>query len=73
MLDYPYFKKHKIATDLGKQQELCVYLKAIYQINFTRNLDRIRNTICPILEEVKETILDFSHDMVRVFWFNIIL
>ena len=36
------------------------------QINFTRNLDRVRNKMFFILEEVKETILDFPQRTVRV-------
>ena len=36
MLDYPYFKTHKmVAIDLGKQQGLDADPKAIKQINFT--------------------------------------
>ena len=34
-------------------------LKVIQQINFTENLDRAENTIFFIIEEAKETILDF--------------
>ena len=37
------------------------------QINFTANLDRAGNTrVCFILEEAKETILDFSQGTVKV-------
>ena len=62
-LDYSYFKDtHKmIAVDLSKQQALDADPRAIQQINFTANLDRAGNTrVYFILEEAKETILDFS-------------
>ena len=56
-----------IAIDLIKQQELDVGPKAIQQISFTANLDRARNTrIVFILEEAKETVLDFSEATVKV-------
>ena len=49
-----------IAIDLSNQQALDADLRAIQQINFTANLDRAGNTrIYFILEEAKETILDF--------------
>ena len=42
-------------------------LHSIQQINFTANLDRAGNTrIYFILEEAKETILDFSQGTVKV-------
>ena len=50
-----------IAIDLYKQQALDADPKAIQQINFTANLDLAGNTtIFFIIEEAKETILDFS-------------
>ena len=50
-----------IAVDLSKQQALDADPRAIQQINFTGNLDRAGNTrVYFILEEAKETILDFS-------------
>ena len=56
-----------IAVDLSKQQALDVDSRAIEQINFTANLDRAGNTrIYFILEEAKETILDFSQGTVKV-------
>ena len=56
-----------IAIDLSKQQALDADPKAIQQINFTANLDRVGNTrIYFILEEVKETVLDFSQRTVKV-------
>ena len=67
MLDYPYFKKYynNIAVDLRKQQELDADPKAIQQINFNGNLDQDGNMFF-IVEEVKETILDFTQGTVRV-------
>ena len=46
LLDYPYFKDtyKMIAVDLSKQQALDADPRAIQQINFTANLDRVRNT-----------------------------
>ena len=56
-----------IAISLSKQQALDVDPRAIQQINFTANLDRAGNTrIYLILEEAKETILDFSRGTVKV-------
>ena len=69
MLDYPYFKENykMIAIDLSKQQALDADPRAIQQINFTANLDRAGNTrIFFILEEAKETVLDFSQGTVKV-------
>ena len=68
-LDYPYFKdSYKIiAIDLSKQQALDADLRAIQQTNFTANLNRAGNTrIYFILEEAKETILDFSQESLKV-------
>ena len=56
-----------IAVDLSKQQALDPDPRAIQQINFTANLGRDGNTIVYfILEEAKETILDFSQGTVKV-------
>ena len=56
-----------IVVDLSKQQELDADPKAIQQINFTANLDRAGNTrIYFIVEEAKETVLDFSQWTVKV-------
>ena len=66
LLDYVYFKKYykMITIDLSKQQALDADPRAIQQINFTANLDRDGNTrIYFILEETKETVLDFSQGM----------
>ena len=69
LLDYPYFKENykMIAIDLSKQQALDADPRAIQQINFTANLDRAGNTtIFFIIEEAKETVLDFSQGTVKV-------
>ena len=69
LLDYTYFKNYYkiIAIDLSKQQSLDADPKAVQQINFTANLDRGGNTrICFILEEAKETVLDFSQGTINV-------
>ena len=56
-----------IVVDLSKQQALDADPKAIQQINFTANLDRAGNKrIYFILEEAKETVLDFSQGTVKV-------
>ena len=57
-----------IAIDSSKQQALDADPKAIQQINFTVNLDRVGNTrIYFILDEAKETVLDFSKGTVKNF------
>ena len=49
-----------IAIDLSKQQVLDADPKAIQQINFTTNLDRVGNTrFYFILEEAKGTAFEF--------------
>ena len=56
-----------IAVDSSKQQALDADPRAIEQINFTANLDRAGNTgVYFILEEAKETILNFSQGTVKV-------
>ena len=69
LIDYNCFIKHykMIAIDLSKQQALDVNPKAIQQINFTANLDGNNNRLLFfIIEEVKETTLDFSQGTVEV-------
>ena len=74
MLDYPYFKDDcsykMIAVDSSKQQVLDAAPRAIQQISFTANLYRgnadTYTTTFFILEEAKETILDFSQGIVKV-------
>ena len=56
-----------IAADLRKQQALDADPEAIQQINFKANLDRAGNTrIYFILEEAKETVLDFFERTLKV-------
>ena len=56
-----------IAIDLSKQQALDSDPKAIQQINFTANLDKPGNTtMFFIIEEAKETVLEFSQGTVKV-------
>ena len=69
LLSYPYinYTYKMIAIDLSKQQALDADPRATQQINFTANLDRAGNTsIYFILEEAKETILNFSEGTVKV-------
>ena len=55
-----------LTINLTKQQALDVDPKAIQQINFTANLDRTGDTrIFFIIEEAKETVLDFLQGTVR--------
>ena len=56
-----------IAIDLSKQQAFDADPKTIQQINFNGNLNSDGNiTLFFIIEEVKETVLDFSQGTVRV-------
>ena len=69
LLDYSYFKDNykMIVIDLSKQHALNSDPRANQQINLTANLDRAGNTrIYFILEEARETNLDFSHRTVKV-------
>ena len=63
LLDYIYFKNYyKMAVvDLSKQQTLDADPKATQEINFIATLDRAGNIrFYFILEEVKETVFEFS-------------
>ena len=69
LLYYSFFKDHykMIAIDLSKKQALAADPTAIHQINFTANLDREGNiTMFFIIEEAKETVLDFSKGTTKV-------
>ena len=71
LLDYFYFREHYklIAIDLTKQPALDADTKAIQQLNFSENLDRVGNTtMFFIIEQAKGTILDFSQGTVRVLY-----
>ena len=64
-----YFKEYCkiIAIDLIKLQELDADPKAILPINFTGNLDQYGNTtMFFIIDEARETILDYSQGTVRL-------
>ena len=70
LLDYLYFRdSYKMITiDLSRQQALDADPRAIQQINFTANLDRAGHTrIYFILEQSKETKLNFAQNTVKVF------
>ena len=59
-----------IAIDLSKQQKLDADPKAIKQTNFTGNLDRAEgSTMFLIIDEAKETVLDFSKGTVKLLCF----
>ena len=68
LMDCNYFEKYykMIAIDLSKQQALDADPKAIQQINFTGNLQN-NAVIFLIIEETKETVLDFSQGTVKLF------
>ena len=56
-----------ITIDLNKQQALDTDPRAVQQIHFTANLDRAGNaTTFFIVEEAKETTLDFSQGILKV-------
>ena len=57
-----------IAIALSRQQALDYDPKAIQQINFAGNLEQ-QATIFFLIEEAKETVLDFSKGTVQVFSF----
>ena len=69
-LSYNYFKDYykMIAIDLSKQRTLDADPKSVHQINFTGNLEN-NASILLIIEEAKETILDFSQGTVKVLYF----
>ena len=66
-MDYNCFKNHykMIEIDLSKQQALDVDPEAIQPINFTENLEN--QQYFSVIEEAKETVLDFSQGTVKVF------
>ena len=56
-----------IAIDLSKRKALYADLREIQQINFTANLNIAGNTtMFFIIEEAKETVLDFLQGTVKV-------
>ena len=69
LLDYSYLADtyKMIEVYLSKQQALDADPRAIQQINFTANLGKAGNTrVYFILEEGKETILEFSQGTVKI-------
>ena len=73
LLDFAYFENNYrlIAADLSKQKVLDADSRAIQQIIFTGNIkaaeDNTRVIIYHILEQSKETILQFSKRTTKVF------
>ena len=68
LLDYVYFKYdfRLITTDLSKQKVLDADPKAIQQIIFTGQVDDEVLTVFYILEQSKETKLEFSKGTTKV-------
>ena len=72
-MDFPYFENNyrPIAADLSKQKALDADSRAIQQIIFTGKIkaaaDNTRVIIYYILEQSKETILEFSKGTTKVF------
>ena len=69
LLDYSYFQDYykMIAIGLNKQQAVDADPRAIQQINFSENLNRNGDmTMFFIIEEAKETVLNFSQGTVKV-------
>ena len=72
-MDYAYFDKNYrlIAADLSEQKALDADSRAIQQIIFTGKIkateENTRVTIYYILENSKETILEFSKRTTKVF------
>ena len=76
LLYYNYFTKHykMITIDLSRLQALDAGSKAIQQINFTGNLYQPDGAIIfLIIEEKKETVLEFSQGTVKVLFFVVFL
>ena len=67
LLNDPYFKtNHKlIAIDLSKETSFDANPEATQQFSFTENLG-LNATLVLILEKLKETILHFQQEAVRV-------
>ena len=66
LLDFDYYKKKNrlIAADLSKQKALDADSRAIQQIIFTKTSEN--KVICYILEQSKETILEFFKGTTKV-------
>ena len=68
LLDFAYFEKNYrlIAVDLSKQKALDADPRAIQQIIFTGNVTNIKIRVYYILEQSKETILEFWKGTAKV-------
>ena len=69
LFDYSYSKENykMITIDLSKRQALNADPRAIQQINFTANLERVEGaTMFFIIKQAKETFLDFPQGTVKV-------
>ena len=68
LLDYIYFKDdfRLITADLSKQKALDADPKAIQQIIFTGQVDNEALTVFYILEQSKETMLEFAKGTTKV-------
>ena len=72
LLDYNYFNEYykMIEIDLSKHKHIMLIQKNTI-INFRRSLTRHGNgntTMFFVIEKVKEAILDFLQETVKVFW-----
>ena len=67
LLDFSYFEKNYrlIVADLSKQKALDADSRAIQQIIFTGKTDN-KIMVCYILEQSKETILEFLKETTKV-------
>ena len=61
-----------MATDLNKQQARDAEPKALQQISLSENVEN-QSTIFFIIEEAKETVLDFSQGTVKLLLFYFFL
>ena len=64
-----YFKDHYqlVAIDLSKQKELDADSRAIQQTEFYGML-KTNSQVCIVLEESKETMLEFYKGTAKVLW-----
>ena len=61
-----------MATDLNKQQARDAEPKALQQISLSENVEN-QSTIFFIIEEAKETVLDFSQGTAKLLLFYFVL
>ena len=68
LLDFAYFEENYrlIAADLSKQKDFDADSRAIQQIIFTGKASTEALTVISILEQSKETILQFSKGITKV-------